>query len=390
MVALTATLLVLAGCSRPAPAGAGAAGTGGPGGPPPAMPVSVITVSPQRVPAQLEAVGTLEGWREVEVRARVGGIVEQQLYREGEVVKAGAPLFQIDHAGFDLAADAARAAIALAEVRLEQARRENTRLAALVAERAISQREADTALTDAKTAEAQLAAARVQLRDAELNRGYTRINAPIGGLAQRALRSVGSLVTAGNDTALLTTIVQTHPIRARFALGEADAARLRAAPAGAVRLLDREGRVLAEGARLDFAGSVIDPRLGTVPMRAEVANPKGTLLPGQTVRVQVATGEVREAYLVPQAALASDDQGRIAWVVQDGKAAPKRVRTGGWAGSDWIIESGLAPGDQVIVDNLMKLRPGAPVQVAAPAAAAPASAPASGAVPAASAASPAR
>ena len=368
-LAAVAMVALLSACGRPSTPPAG----GPPGGAMPPMPVTVIEAQPRKVPVVIEAVGTLEGLREVEVRARVGGTLQQQLYREGEPVAAGATLFRIERAPLEIAVDAARAAVAQAEARAEQARRETARLASLVADRAISQREADDAASAAKTAEAALLAARAQLRDAQLSLGYTDVTSPIAGVAQRAQRSVGSLVAPAADGGLLTTVVQIDPIRVRFALSEDELAQLRQGKGRSVRLLGPDGQPLPPVGKLDFSGSVVDARLGTVPMRAEIANPGGQWLPGQFVRVQIVTGE-QDAFLVPQAAVQSGDQGRFVWVMADGKAAPRPVVTGSWQGRDWVIRSGLAAGDAVIVDNLLKLRPGAPVQKAPPPGTAPAAA----------------
>ncbi|MBI3367959.1 MAG: efflux RND transporter periplasmic adaptor subunit, partial [Burkholderiales bacterium] len=226
-------------------------------------------------------------------------------------------------------------------------------------------------------------AARVALREAQWNLGYTKVEAPIAGVAQRSQRSVGSLVSPNSDSGLLTTIVQTNPIRVRFALGEAEVAQLRAGHGRQVRLIGPDGKALPGSAKLDFAGSVVDARLGTVQMRAELPNADGALLPGQFVRAQLTTGE-QDGFLVPQAAVMSGEQGRFVWVVgPENKAAPKPVQAGPWQGTDWVIRSGLAAGDKVIVDNLIKLRPGAPVapKAAGATAAAPASAAASQAKP---------
>ncbi len=349
----------LVGCNRnPPPAG----GPGGPGGGMPPMPVSVLQVSPQKVPVMIETVGTLEGVREVEVRARVNGVLQQQFFKEGEPVRAGAALYRIERAPFEIGVDAARAGVAQAEARVEQARRENARLSGLVAERAISQREADDASSTLKTAEATLLAVRTQVREAQLNLGYTEVNAPIAGLAQRSQRSLGALVSPAVDGGLLTSIVQTNPIRVRFALTEAEAAQLRQGNTRQVRLLMPDGQPSKDAGRLDFTGSVVDARLGTVQMRAELPNPAGAWLPGQFVRAQVVTGE-QEAFLVPQSAVMSGEQGRFVWVVSEQNlATAKPVQTGPWQGSDWVIRSGLAAGDRVITNNLIKLRPGAPVQ----------------------------
>lgn len=372
-------LISLAACNRSPAQGGGPGGPGG--GPPPAMPVSVIELKLQKVAATIEAVGTLEGLREVDVRARVAGVLQKQLFREGTPVRAGASLYQIDRAPYDIALDAARAAVAQQEARLEQARRENARLVSLVKERAISQREADDAASALKTAEAALLAARAQQREAQLSVGYAQVTAPIAGIVQRSLHNEGALVSPTSpDGGLLTTIVQTNPLRVRFALAQDEAAQLRRGGGKEVHLLGPDGLPSKEKGRLDFAGSTVDPRLGTVQMRAELPNPDGQWLPGQFVRVQITAGE-QQGFLVPQSAVMSGEQGRFVWVIgPEGKATPKPVQTGSWLGSDWILRSGVEPGDKVIVDNLMKLRPGAPVQVAtAPppgAASAPASKPA--------------
>ncbi len=372
-----ALLLALAGCgggSDPAPGG----GPAGAGGPPPAMPVTVVVAQKQPVPQSVEAVGMLEGVREVEVRARVAGVLVKQLFREGEPVREGAPLVQIERAPYEIAVDAARAALAQAEVRAEQARREGGRLAALVAERAISQREADDAASNAKAAEAQLAAARAQLREAQLQLSYTQVHAPIPGLAQRLQRSEGALLSPADATPI-TTLVQTHPIRVRFAVTEDEARALRKARNPTLRLLDEQGQPLGAPGRVDFAGAVVDPRLGTVPLRAELANPDGRWLPGQFVRVMLQLGQ-QEGVRVPQAAVMSGEQGRFVWIVGAGnKAEPRPVVTGAWMGGDWALRSGLQGGEQVIVDHLMKLRPGAPV---APKAASPAPAASAASAPA--------
>jgi hypothetical protein len=141
------------------------------------------------------------------------------------------------------------------------------------------------------------------------------------------------------------------------------------AAAPRLQLLDASGQPLALEAKLDFAGSTVDPRLGTVPMRAELPNADGRLLPGQTVRVQLKLGE-QPGFLLPQAAVLNGEQGRFVWLMKEGKATPQPVQTGGWQGDQWVIRSGLSGGDRVITDNLLKLHPGAAVAAAAPASAA--------------------
>ena len=396
LIGLLASMLLaagLAGCGRSADAQPGGGHGPGGGGPPPAMPVAVVSAQLSSVPVLLEAVGRAEGSKEVEVRARVTGLIEQQRYREGDRVKANAPLFVIEQAPFEIALAQARATLLQEQARLEQARREAKRLAPLAEQRAISQREYDDAASTLRMAEATVAQAQAQVRQAQLNLSYTRVVSPINGLTGRAEKSQGSLVSPG-DAGLLTHVTQTDPIWVRFSFSESELARLRSGTAGAVKLLTAEGKPLGTGGKLNFEGSTVDPQLGTVQLRAEFANPDLVVLPGQFVRAQVNAGDER-AFIVPQAAIINSERGKAVWTVKDGKALPTPVEVGGWVGDGWAVRKGLNEGDSVIVDNLLKLRPGAPVAphpASAPAGGGAASAPGGGggtAAPAASAAAPA-
>ena len=379
MPALLGVALLLAACGRGEPAAAGAAGApGGAGGPPPAMPVAVLGVKQQPVPVTIDAVGQAEGSKEVEVRARVAGLIERQLYQEGERVRSGAPLFQIERAPFEIALAQARAALAQETARVEQARREAQRLQPLVQQQAISQREYEDAVSTQRTLEASLQLAQARVREAELNLSYTTVNAPISGITGRAQKSQGSLVSPTAADSLLTTVVQTDPIWVRFSFSPDEQARLQQMDAAArrqttVRLLGPDGKPLPGAGRLNFAGSTVDARLGTVALRAEFPNPQMSLLPGEFVRAQVVLG-AQQAFLVPQAAVMQGEQGRMVWTVREGKATPTPVEVGGWVGGDWAVRGGLKDGDQVIVNNLRKLRPGAPVAPQKPVEPAPAAA----------------
>jgi len=381
MTASVALLLSACGRSDGAPPGA-APGKGGPGGAPPAMPVAVVKVAQRNVPILLEAVGRAEGSREVEVRARVSGLIEQQRYREGDRVKAGAPLFTIERTPFEIALAQARAALAQQQAKLDQARREAKRLQPLAEQKAISQREYDDATSNLSLAEAAVAAGQAQVREAQWNLSYTNVTAPIAGLTGRAEKSQGSLV--GPSDGLMTRMTQTDPIWVRFSFSETEFARLRSGKAGAVKLLDAESKSLGVAGKLNFEGSTVDPQLGTVQLRAEFANPQLAVLPGQFVKAQVQAGE-ESAYVVPQAAVVSGERGKAVWTVKDGKAMPTPVEVGGWVADGWAVRKGLNEGDTVIVDNLLKLRPGAPVQPHAPAASGAAASGPGGAAPEASA-----
>lgn len=388
LAAALAAISLLSACGgKPdAPAGHGA-----PGGAMPPMPVTVRIVQQQVVPVLIDAVGQAEGAKEVEVRARVGGVLQRRLYREGEPIRAGAPMFAVERAPFEIALAQARAALAQEQARVDQARREAARLKPLAEMQAISRREADDATSQVALAEAAIAAQQARVREAELNLSYTAIAAPISGIAARAEKSEGSLVSVNDG--LLARITLTDPIWVRFSLSEAEYAPLKGQRAAPVRLLDAQGQPLGSAGKLNYAGPSVDARLGTVGLRAEFANPGLTILPGQFVRAQVQSGSER-AWLVPQAAVMAGEQGKFVWVVREGKAAPAPIEVGGWVGADWVVRKGLTDGDAVITDNLIKMRPGAPVQ-AKDGAAAPAGPPGGAArpvaaAPAGSAAAPAR
>jgi membrane fusion protein (multidrug efflux system) len=327
-----------------------------------ALPVTAIEMQPRRVPIVVEAAGQAEGSKEVEVRARVSGILTGQHYKEGDSVKAGSTLFTIDRVPYEIALVQARAALTQEQANVEKAQRDAARLKPLIEQKAISQKEYDDATSALKTSDALVAANEARVREAELNLEYTRVTAPISGVTGRAVQSVGSLVTAGGASSLLTTVNISDPVWVSFSFSESEVLQLRRAGGKTgVTLILPDGSTYAKTGKLNFAASTVDTKTGAVPLRAEFPNPKLELLPGQFVRVQVTLGE-REAYLVPQSALSQGDQGKIVFTVSaDNKVAPRPVETDGWSGHDWVITQGLAPGDRVIVDNLMKLRPGAPV-----------------------------
>ena len=337
----------------------------------PALPAAVLQVAPQRVPIAVEAVGQTEGSKEVEVRARVSGILQKRLYNEGELVRAGAPMFKIDAAPFEIALAQAKAQLAQEQARNEQSRRESMRLKQLAAQKAISQKEYDDASSNLKLSAATLQAAEARVKEAELNLSYTSVIAPVSGVSGRAVRSEGSLITAGADS-LLTSISQADPIWVRFSLAGSDLAKLpqqrlvRGAPVE-ISLVLPDGTPYPGKGRLNFAATQIDTRLGTQQLRAEFDNAKGQLLPGQFVRVQLVAGQRDNVFLVPQTAVMQAEAGYMLFVLdKEGKAALKPVQLGDWIGADWMVLGGLVAGDRVIVDNLLKLRPGAAVSPLAP------------------------
>lgn len=339
---LGSTLFFLSGCSDSSEPNMAA-------GSRPPMPVTVKPMQPQTIPAFIEVVAQTEGARETEVRARVGGILEKQLYQEGEKVEDGQPLFQIDRSRYEIA-------LASAQASADMAAREVQRLKGLVAQKAVSRREYDNAISSNAIAQANL-------RQAKLNLSWTTVTAPVSGTTGRAQVSVGTLISDGGDT-LLTSVYQLNPIWLRFSLAESDVAklpekRLTTSSIQGVELLFPDGSVYPQEGRLNYLASTIDPKLGTQQLRAEFANDDGRLLPGQFVRARLLLEDREGVFLVPQSAVLQTDKGRLVMIAdEENKVTPRPVQAAEWYGSDWIITGGLQPGDKVIIDNLIKLRPG--------------------------------
>lgn len=339
---VAAVVLTLSACSDGAGPGAPQMGP---------MPVTVLEMTPQAVPTAIEVMAQTEGARETEVRARVGGIIMKRLYQEGETVKAGQPLFQIDRAPYEIALAEARA-------RAEQTEREMKRLKPLIEVRAVAQKDYD----DAVSANAMAQAA---LRQAELNLAWTTVTAPVAGTSGRAIKSEGNLISTTDS--LLTSIYQSNPIWVRFSLGESDLARfpnkrVTADDVTGVEMILADGSTYAKPGKLNFLATNIDTTLGTQQLRAEFDNAENQLLPGQFVRIRLLTGTREGAFLVPQSAVLQTEQGTLLMTVgAENKVTPRPVKAGEWFGKDWVILGGLNAGDKVIVDNLIKLRPGMPV-----------------------------
>jgi membrane fusion protein (multidrug efflux system) len=341
------------------------------GSAPPPMAVTAVKVAQQKVPVAVDSVGQAEGSRDVEIRARVNGILEKRVYEEGATVSAGQLMFIIDPVPFELAVDQARAALQQERVKRDLAATDVKRLEPLAQEKAVAQRDLDSAVATERTGTASIAAAEAKLKEAELNLSYTKVTAPIAGITGRAQRSEGSLVTANTDSSLLTTLTQVNPIWVRFSLSDQDYSRIRGAERNArVQIVtDNDNKVVADNGKLNFAASTVDTKLGTVQLRAEFPNANQRWLPGQFLKVRVLAGE-QTAILVPQQAILQNEQSRMVMTAgADGKAAPKSVKISSWIGSNAVVTAGLSDGDVVIIDNLVKVRPGSPVQPHEPGAA---------------------
>ena len=325
----------------------------GAAGAPPALPVSVIEATATTLPNILEITAQAEGAKETEVRARVGGILVKRLYEEGSAVTAGQPLFQIDPEPF-------RNVLEESQARAKQTAREAARLKGLFSQQAVSRKEFDDATSANEVAQANL-------KNAQLNLDWTTVTAPVSGISGRAQRSEGSLITTAIDGSLLTSIYQINPIWVRFGLSASDTSqlpggRLDPAQQTEVALILPDGKVYEQPGKLNFLSMFIDPKLGTQQMRAEFLNPNNQILPGQFLKIRLTTGKQENVYLVPQAAVIQNERGFMVWTIgADNKVVPTPLKMGTWLGKNWIVRSGLKPGDRVVVDQIIKIRPGAVV-----------------------------
>lgn len=324
-----------------------------PGGKPQALPVAVIEAATVTVPNVLEVTAQAEGAKETEVRSRVPGILLKRLYEEGSYVKEGQPLFQIDPEPFKIAFEESQA-------KAKQTAREAARLKMLFSQQAVSRKEFDDATSANEIAQANL-------KTASLNLKWSTVTAPMSGISGRALRSEGNLITTASDGSLLTTMYQIDPIWVRFGLSGSDTARLpggRLDPAQAtqVEVFLPDGKLYPRPGKLNFLSSFIDQKLGTQQFRAEFPNPDSQILPGQFLKVRITTGKQENVFLVPQAAVIQTERGFMVWKLDDeNKVVPTPLKMGNWLGKNWVVLSGLKAGDRIVVDNIIKIRPGAQV-----------------------------
>jgi membrane fusion protein (multidrug efflux system) len=340
---------------------------------PPAPEVTVQTVDSQPVPLELTYTARTVGSREVEVRARVGGIVLKRRYQEGSRVVQGQPMFLIDPEPVRARAASARAEVAVAKARLDEARRNRDRVLPLFEKNAVSQSRRDEAVSGFDVAQANLLSAESQLRMAELDLDYTDVRAPISGLTSREVLSEGSLVSTDQQSSLLTKIVQVDPLYIEFSVPEAEAALLRSglAPANAsarppgVKLLLEDGSEYPQAAQLTFVDNAVELSSGTVRVRAVLPNKDAQLIPGQFIRAKVEGVALSNVVSIPRKALMSGPQGSFVWLVgSDSKAQMRPVQVGRGMGNNVIVTDGLQPGDRYIVEGVMKvMQPG--IQVSA-------------------------
>lgn len=333
--------------------------------------VAVQTVDSAAVPLDLTYTARTVGSREVEVRARVGGILLKRRYEEGSRVREGQTLFQIDPEPIRARVASARAEVAVAKARLDEARRQKDRVLPLFDKNAVSQSRRDEAVSAFEVAQANLTAAEAALKTAELDLDYSDVRAPISGLTSREVLSEGSLVSTDQNSSLLTRIVQIDPLYVEFSAPEAEAVLLRNSlapaskqPAPVVKLLLDDGSEYPDAAKLTFVDNAVDVQTGTVRVRAVLGNKSAQLIPGQFVRARVEGVTLANVVSIPRKAVMSNAQGSFVWIVgADDKVDMRPVQVGRGMRNDVVITAGLAAGDRYVVDGVLKVQPG--IQVSA-------------------------
>ncbi|MCL7487871.1 MAG: efflux RND transporter periplasmic adaptor subunit [Desulfobulbaceae bacterium] len=347
------------------------------GPPPQPVPrVSFVTVQPEKIMLSTELPGRTSAFRIAEIRPQVNGLINKRLFTEGSDVEAGQVLYKIDSAPFQAALDSALAALARAEAGLPSARARAERFEELVADRAVSRQDYDDAAAALAQVEADINTWKAAVKTARINLAYTRITAPISGRIGKSNVTAGAIVTAYQPIPL-ATIQQLDPIYVDVPQSTADLLRLKQRMKegllnrheegqSKVDLFQEDGTPYPQEGTLQFSDITVDPTTGSVTLRALFPNPEGFLMPGMFVRAVIREGVSEQAILVPQQGVSRDPKGNpYALVVdEESKAAFRPLTLDRAIGDKWLVSEGLAPGDQVIVEGLVMLRPGAKVEAA--------------------------
>ncbi len=354
----------------------------GAGATPPPPQVTVAAIKPHEIPVTYDYAARVSAFRDVQVRARVGGILLHRNFIEGTEVKAGDVLFEIDPAPYQAELEKAQAQVAQAQAQYQQSIRDAERAEQLVVQKVQSASVRDSAVATRDLNKAAVDAAVAQLRTAQLNLSYTKVTAPLTGITSREQVSEGSLIGTDAASSLLTSITQLDPVYVNFSFTDTEAAEIRKlrAERGAtgqdadklkIRIYFGDGQAYDHEGVIDFTSSTLDTETGTLGVRAVVDNPARRLIPGQFVRASLLGVTISDAITVPKAALMQSPQGQFVYVLGANNVAEIRPVTVARELPDgWLISKGLAAGDRIITEGVVKVAPGAPVQPtdAAPAA----------------------
>jgi len=342
--------------------------------PPPSVAVSAVQAKP--VPLQFQYAGRIAAFREVEVRARVSGILQEKSFVEGATVKVGEVLFRIDPASYAAELARTKAQLQEAQAQLQRTQRDAERATTLFQRQIGTEKSRDDALSAVDSAQAGVAMAEAQVKTAEINLGYTTIRAPITGITSLRVLPEGSLVGTGPSDSLLTRMSQINPVYVHFSFTDTEVTEIR-------RLIDSgegkgpedgklqvkisfgDGKSYDQRGHVDFTDSSLDLQTGTVRARAVVDNPDSKLRPGQFVRVSVEGITRHDTIVIPQVAVMQGPQGRFVYTLDnENKVSIRPVTIGREVGEGWIVEKGLKVGERIVIEGVIKVRPGAPVTIA--------------------------
>jgi len=358
----------LAGCSKEAPLAQR-----------PVPMVSVLEIKPQTIPITPTFVAQTESSRQVDIVARVSGFLDKIAYNEGDLVKSGQILFQLDPKPFEAQLEAAKGELQAQEARLFTARATLNRVKPLAAQNALSQSDLDRATGEFEAATAAVYSAQAKVKEAELNLGYTTIRSPVTGVASRSLPREGAYLNSLSPDAKLTYVAALDPIWVNFSVSQNLMAKSRkdreqgliVAPkdlAYEVELVLPDGTPYPERGKISFADPSFSPDTGSFLVRAVLPNPKTELHPGMFVTALLHGAKRPNAIVVPQLAVQQGSNGHLVYVVkEDGSAEVRPVIVGDYYGEkDIVIVNGLRAGDRVVVDGVLKVVPGQPVKIVAP------------------------
>jgi membrane fusion protein (multidrug efflux system) len=336
--------------------------------------VAVVVVEPQRIELTTELPGRTSAFRVAEIRPQVSGIVQKRMFQEGSDVKAGQLLYQIDPAPFQVALESARASLAKAQANVPTLRLKAERYRELLAENAVSRQDYDDAAASVEQSRAEVEYWKAAVEAARINLGYTRVTAPISGRIGKSSITDGALVTA-YQPAPLAVIQQLDPIYVDVTQSSAELLRLRRGiesgrlssdgeTSRKVRLLLEDGSAYPQEGTLQFRDVTVEPTTGSFTVRIVVSNPRHLLLPGMFLRAVVQEGVMEQAILAPQQGVIRTPKGEpVAWVVDEsGKVQQRPLALTRTLGASWLVASGLAAGDRVIVEGMLNVRPGATVK----------------------------
>jgi len=340
---------------------------------PQAVPVGVVTLKSQSLTLKKELPGRISAFQIADIRPQVSGIVQSRLFTEGKRVEQGQALYQINPATFKAELAASEAAVAKAQASIASSKAKASRYSELLKIKAVSQQDFDEADASYKQAKAELLTAKAQQQSAQINLDYSHVSSPISGQISKSSVTVGALVSA-NQTTALATVTQLDPIYVDLTQSSNELTKLKKAIASGaltvdstsqtdVELIMEDGATYAHKGTLQFSEVTVDPSTGSVTLRAKFPNPDKLLLPGMYARASIIEGVKANAILVPQRGVSRNTKGEpTAMVVsKDNKVESRILAVDRTVGSNWLVTSGLADGDKLIVEGLQKIRPGAPV-----------------------------